>query len=128
MDMVQGPEFKDKTYNEIHFYESDDVFYLNQQKIKQAQENFYIGYIETKDAIYLKEPIIHTLQMACLTSYSLLFNFNYRIFIHESNGEVYEIKLGQNNERTSRELKKGHNIFKMWLSGEFKKKGGIKNV
>jgi hypothetical protein len=69
----------------------------------------------------MNEPIIHTLQMACLASHSLLFNANYHIFIHETNGEVYEIKLGSDNERTNREIKKSHNLLKMWMSGEFKK-------
>lgn len=41
------------------------------------------------------------------------------IFIHESENKFYEIILGSGNERTNREIKMGHNLFKMWKSGEF---------
>lgn len=111
----------DKRYKEIHFYESDDEFYKTMQKLKTIQKSFYLGYCETITAIQMEEPIIHTIQMACLTDHIELFNLGYRIFIHEPDGTVYEIKFGTENERTNRELKLGHNIFKMWLSGEFER-------
>lgn len=45
-----------------------------------------------------------------------LFELGYRIFIHESPLRQYEIKLGGDNARTNREIKMGHNLFKMWKS------------
>ena len=57
MDMVQGPELKAKTYNEIHFYESDDVFHLNQQKIKTTVRQVIIPGLNDSenDVIALRE-------------------------------------------------------------------------
>jgi len=42
----------------------------------------------------------------------------YRIFIHDITGD-YEVKLGEDNERTHRYIRMGHNLFKMWYNGEF---------
>ena len=105
---------------QIHFYESDEEFYLDMRNSEGLiHKYFYLGYMETEEAIYNDETMIHTLQMCCLDT--SLFRLGYRIFIHEESGDVYEVKLGTDNERTNRELKEGHNIFKMWLSGEFEK-------
>ena len=68
-----------------------------------------------------QEPCIRTTQMGFLSMNEQLFDNGYKIFIHESNQDVYEIKWGE-NERTQRLLKRGHNIFKMWMGGEFEKK------
>lgn len=107
------------TEKEIHFYESEHEAALNQLKPLWEQKTFYHGYMNTEQAIKHNMPNIHTLQMSLLST--SLFEKGYRIFIHETNGEVYEIKLGTNNERTNREIKKSHNLLKMWMSGEFKK-------
>lgn len=52
-----------------------------------------------------------------------LFEDGYKIFVHESKEDWYEIKLG-NNERTNRYIHSGHNLFKMWQAGEFLTKDG----
>lgn len=94
---------------EIHFYENgNDCAIHNWTTVE-----YLLSY---------EEPRIDTTQMGFLSWSAKLFELGYRIFIHEANMEVYEIKLGWDNERTSRVIKKGHNIFKMWMAGEFEKK------
>lgn len=104
---------------EIHFYESETEAVLNHLKTFWNQKTFYYGYTETKDAIENDEEIIHTLQMCCLNT--SLFKLGYRIFIHDNNNEYYEIKLGSDNKRTNREIRMEHNLFKLWINGEFDK-------
>lgn len=71
----------------------------------------------TKRAILSHQRRIDTFQMGCLSLYDRLFESKYRIFIHDLAG-TYEIRLGD-CDRTTREIRRGHNIFKMWVSGEF---------
>ena len=73
----------------------------------------------TKNQLRMGKSTINTIQMGFL--HTRLFDLGYRIFIHESENEFYEIVLGCENERTNREIKMGHNLFKMWQSGEFEK-------
>lgn len=94
---------------EIHFYENGNDCAIHSWNT--------VEYL-----ILHQEPCIRTTQMGFLSWSVTLFELGYRIFIHESYKDFYEIKLGCDNERTNREIKKGHNIFKMWMSGEFMKK------
>lgn len=56
-------------------------------------------------------------QMCFLDTAWLVYGF--RIFVHDKTGQ-YEIKLGSSNERTHRDIRAAHNLFKMWSNGEFK--------
>lgn len=76
----------------------------------------YHSWIETSKAIESREPIIHTTQMALMSTQLLLMG--YRIFVHEFNKKPYEIRLGA-NECTDKEIRIGHNLFKMWENGAF---------
>ena len=51
-----------------------------------------------------------------------LFRHGYRVFVHAAPDDEYEIKLGV-NERTGREIKMGHCLYKMIIAGEFEKDG-----
>ena len=99
--------YEEKTMEKaIHFYtyKPDDVF-------------CYVTWNDTIAAITRSESTIHTTQIGILGT--RLFEFEYRIYIHEGNDDYYEITLGNNNTRTNREIRMGYNLFKMWKSGEF---------
>lgn len=96
---------------EIHFYDR------NPELIGVIH-----GYNETINCIISGEPNIHTTQMGLLKT--SLFSMGYRVFVHEHGRELYEIKLGD-NKCTGRYIRLGHNLFKMWVSGEFMQKGKV---
>lgn len=91
----------------IHFYEYD------------KEEPVFHSWNTTQNQIMVGESIIHTTQMGLLNTE--LIELGYRIFIHESETECYEIVLGDNNERTFKAIRTMHNLFKMWQGGAFAK-------
>lgn len=92
---------------EIHFYEYD------------KEELVFHSWNTTKNQIRIGESTIHTTQMGLLDTE--LIDLGYRIFIHESETEFYEISLGGNNKRTDKAIRPAHNLFKMWQAGAFAK-------
>ena len=95
---------------EIHFYEDTDYIHT---------DNYYKSWNGTREAYRSNEKVIHTTQMGFLDT--CLFELGYRVFIHDDIDSSYEIKLGTDNERTERDIRPAHNLFKMWLNGEFNK-------
>jgi len=79
----------------------------------------YYSWNATQHQIINGESTIHTTQMGLLDT--RLFDLGYRIFVHESEEEFYEIVLGGNNERTDKVIRPAHNLFNMWRAGAFKK-------
>ncbi len=79
----------------------------------------YHSWNVTQHQIKIGKSTIHTTQMGLL--YTRLFDLGYRIFVHESEEEFYEIVFGGNNERTDKAIRLAHNLFKMWQAGAFKK-------
>ena len=74
---------------------------------------------EVDNAIDKKQNIISTIQV-CTLSTSLLSK-GYRIFIHykkDDEQKQFEITLGK-CEHTSREIRAGHDLARLLLSGEF---------
>lgn len=96
---------------EIHFY-ADWISFMDHSGSCDLAHTW----ATTLKAIQILDPVIHTTQMGLLST--MLWEAGYRIFIHE-NDEMYEVKLGCENARTNRELRMGHNLFKMWMNGEF---------
>ncbi|WP_206459393.1 hypothetical protein [Anaerovorax sp. IOR16] len=94
------------------------VFFSDEEDIEDLACEFKHGFYETEIAIIDSETQIYTTQMGLLNT--RLFELGYRVFVREMNNDMFEIKLGD-NERTNREIRMGHNLFKMWCAGEFRK-------
>ena len=77
-------------------------------------------YDEVEQAVQNGVEFIDTSQIVTCTTD--LFRKGYRIFVHPNPFDGYEIKLGK-NDRTSREIKMGHCLYKLILAGEFDVKG-----
>jgi hypothetical protein len=94
---------------EIHFYkdpnyEDDiDMYHTHNGTIRVLEDH---------------DEIIHTTAISVLCSFSWLLEEGYKIYLHE-NGKEFEIKEGS-IEATDKEIRKGHNIMKMWIAGAFK--------
>lgn len=84
----------------------------------QATKDSYClhSYVATKKAIEAGQYIIHTTQVA-LVSTSLI-HAGYRIFIYPSVGKPFEITLGK-CANTSKEIREAHNLEKLLVNGGF---------
>lgn len=101
------------------------VFYMNEEDLSildygLRDHGFTHGYYETLQALENNQQKIYTTQLSLL--HANLFEKGYRIFIREKKDDMFEIKLGSENERTNREIKVFHNLEKMLIAGEFRKK------
>ena len=106
-------EYIMKCDKEIHFY----VY-------ECAHEQCVHSWKETEQSIVDFVPEIHTTQIGLMQT-GLIVYCGYRIFIHDNpknEKEYYEIKIDNCNERSNREIKEKHDIFKMWIAGEFERK------
>ena len=90
-----------KNLPEIHFHESDPDLPAGLPDIHGWAEGGHR---------------VDTTQMGLLNAD--LFEQGYRLFVHPAEGRTYEICIGE-NDCTPREIRKAHNLFRMWIAGEF---------
>ena len=85
-----------------------------------AVPNWKLTYKEVEEAIENEESEIHAFTMSEL--YGALLDKGYRIFVYfrNKNGFIdrFEITLGD-CDRTTREIKRAHNIWHLLISGGF---------
>lgn len=106
---------------EIHFfeYEDDEDDWVMHQQIEDKSVWVANDFADMKYiAGHLSEvrEYVATIQMCYLDT--RWFEEGFRIFVHDHTGS-FEIVLGDGNERTSRYIRYGHNLFRMWENGEF---------
>lgn len=102
-------KLREKGEKQIHFYFG-------------GHNNLYPGttvntYKLTKLLIEVEAEKIDTTQIVLCTTD--LFRKGYRIFIHPVLGDIFEIKLGDNSPYTDKEIRMGHNLYKMLIAGTF---------
>jgi hypothetical protein len=98
----------DIPYRELHLLmDSKSV-----EKYENCGNTVHKTYIETKNAVDSQTPLIFT----TLTHF-LSWNYATRLFVH-INGEEHELTIGD-CEGTTREIRAGHNLEKLLISGEF---------
>lgn len=108
---------------EIHFFASNfdmstwlEVHDFNVNMVKRAYDyNTMERFRKAMDEVD-GDIAIATIQMSFLSTEWLAYG--YQVFVHDNTG-MFEIVLGGNNERTSREIRLGHSLFRLWAGGEF---------
>ena len=96
---------------EIHFYKD-----LKEISLYDFLNKFYQSHNETIKAIKADIEVIYTPALSALC-FSDLLDKGYKIFLHENGkcGELYE----GTTELTDKELRRGHDIRKIWIGGGF---------
>ncbi len=91
---------------EIHVYLTTTI----QEYIKN---DIFNSYSSTQEQLSKDTPILHTTQIHFLS-----FSYAEKLFVH-NNGNVYEVKLGDNTPYTSKEIRLEHNLEKLLLANGF---------
>lgn len=124
---------RDEPVKEIHFFtdwmDRMDWEYKHRYLTKKNVLTSLSDYEETEEALNVARTMFEsnenkynkvctTIQMCFLDTDWLVYG--YRVFVHDSTGS-FEIKLGDENERTTRFIRPEHILFKMWKNGGFSK-------
>lgn len=97
---------------EIHFYKDLNPYF----KYPDEWCGIYLTHNETLNAINNNHIKIHTFALSAL-DFGWLLDLGYDIYLHENNKSL-KIQEGY-IEAADKEIRKGHNILKMWLAGIF---------
>lgn len=92
---------------QIHFY------FDNQYPEDETLHTYRL----TELLIKVESERIDTTQIVLCTTD--LFRKGYRIFIHPTKGDMFEIKLGDNSPYTDKDIRMEHNLYKMLIAGTF---------
>lgn len=107
--------------SEIHFFEceEDESIWSSIEQTNGRQfmiANDYLGMDEVQRNITAEDLTVATTQMCFLSTQWIEDGF--RTFVHDRTG-LFEIVLGEGNERTDRHIRRGHDLFRLWRNGEF---------
>lgn len=101
-------------HKEIHFYK--DCILPDYIETNDVLECFEYTHNSTVKAIEEDKPFIHTFAISAL-DFAWLLDKNYEIVLHE-NGKFAVCHEGR-TVLTDKDLRKGHNIAKIWIGGGF---------
>lgn len=104
---------QEEMQKEIHFHKDGKDFPIEEFNYYGY---YHVNHISTMEAIKNGDDLIITTALTALNFHSLL-DKDYKIFLHE-NGRVGEVYEGV-TELTDKELRKGHDIARIWIGGGF---------
>lgn len=110
---ICGKKTEDSDHPEYHLY-----LYVPQEVVAEDPDPPSLDYTikDVMKRIYNKTNV-HTLQVCTLST--TLFKEGYRIFIHVSPDNQFEVTLGNCNRFYGRELRMGHSLMNLLLSESF---------
>ena len=97
---------------EIHFYESMNVI-PNDVNVLHDWDSVSAIW---RDNEYTED--IHTTQMGMLST--SWFVMDYRVFVHQGDGVVYEITLKDKEHQGDRAIRQSQDMYKLWASNVFR--------
>lgn len=96
---------------EIHFYESKEHYPENCEILHDFKS--------VRQALDNKISVVHTTQM-CELKMSWILD-GYRIFVHQDDGVIYEIKkITEENRDDPHAIRISQNAYCLWASGAFR--------
>ena len=104
---------------EYHWYEDAEVLAgMVVMNPAREGEDIFIGHLETATALREGREMIRTDQSTFFSTETIANG--YRLFAHFADrGGSVEVRIGTVNQSTGREIRRGHNLERLLLAGEF---------
>ena len=97
---------------QIHFYESKNIFPEKTEIIHDWES--------VEAAVENGQDIIHTTQM-CELKASYIYHNGYRLFVHQENGIMYEVRLKERGRPDDQwTIRPSQNAYGLWAGGVFR--------